>query len=100
MVFVSDKFKSLIKELRETYDYVLLDCAPVLQVSDHIHLSTISDGVIFLVSHASTTRAQVKEAVEELKKNGANILGTVFTMYDKKKDKSYSGDKSYYGRYY
>lgn len=100
LVFVSDKFKSLIKELRETYDYVLLDCAPVLQVSDHIHLSTISDGVIFLVSHANTTRAQVKEAVEELKKNGANILGTVFTMYDKKKDKSYSGDKSYYGSYY
>ncbi len=100
LVFVSDKFKNMINELREIYDYVLLDCAPVLQVSDYIHLSTLSDGVIFLVSHASTTRAQVKEAVEELKKNGAKILGTVFTMYDKKKDKSYSGDKSYYGSYY
>ena len=92
---VSDKFKALIDSLREKYDYILLDCAPVLQVSDYIHVAHISDGVLFMVAYATTTKSQVAEAIKELKKNGANILGTVFTMYDKKKDKNYD-----YGKYY
>ena len=98
LVFVSDKFKNLIADLREKYDYVLLDCAPVLQVSDFIHISQISDGVLFMVAYASTTKVQVKEAIDEMRKNGAEILGTVFTMYDKKKDSNYQSGK-YYGYY-
>ena len=98
LVFISDKFKKLINELREEYDYVLLDCPPVLQVSDYIHISKIADGVLFLVAYASTTKSQVASAVKELKNNGANILGTVFTMYDKKKDRDYEGVNYY--KYY
>jgi capsular exopolysaccharide synthesis family protein len=98
LVFVSDKFKSFIAELREKYDYVLLDCAPVLQVSDYIHISKVSDGVLFVVAHAQTSKTQVAEAIKELKKNGANILGAVFSMYDKKKDKKYYSFGGYYGK--
>lgn len=86
LVLVSEKFKKLINELREEYDYILFDCAPILQVSDYIHVSSLSDGVIFLVAFASTTKSQVAEAVAELNKNNIPILGTVFTMYDRKKD--------------
>ena len=51
--------------------------------------------------YALTSKKQVAEAVKELNKNGAKILGTVFTMYDKKKDKDYTGYGSYYkDRYY
>ena len=101
LVLVSDKFKSLIADLKKKYDYVLLDCPPVLQVSDFIHIAKVSDGVLFMVAYALTSKKQVAEAVKELNKNGAKILGTVFTMYDKKKDKDYTGYGSYYkGRYY
>ncbi len=101
LILVSDKFKKLIAELREEYDYVLLDCAPVLQVSDYIHISQVSDGVLFLVAYAATTRNQVLDAVKELKLNGAKILGSVFTMYDRKKDKGYGYyGKGYYGKGY
>lgn len=97
LVLVSDKFKALIKQLKKEYDYVLLDCAPVLQVSDYIHISKVSDGVLFLVAYASTTKSQVADAIKELKKNDANILGTVFTMYDRKRDKYVDANGSYYG---
>lgn len=104
LVLVSDKFKKLIAELRDEYDYVILDCAPVLQVSDYIHIGRVSDGVIFLVAYGMTTRKQVADAVKELKKNGTNILGTVFSMYDRKKDKGYGdygkGYYTYYKSYY
>lgn len=97
LVLVSDKFKQLIEELRAEYDYVLLDCSPVLQVSDYIHVSKVSDGVLFMAAYASTTKSQVAEAIKELKKNGANVLGTVFTMYDRKKDKDLYAGGNYYG---
>ncbi len=101
LLLLSDKFKNFIAELREEYDYVFLDCAPVLQVSDFIHISKVSDGVLFMVAYASTTKAQVGEAVKELRKNGANILGTVLTMYEKEKDaQSYARGKYYRYKYY
>lgn len=101
LILVSDKFKELIAMLREKYDFVLLDCAPVLQVSDYIHISKVSDGALLLVSYGRTTKAQVSEAVKELRKNNIAILGTMFTMYDRKKDSRYGyGYGGYYGKYY
>ena len=101
VILVSDKFKDLMKELREKYDFVILDCAPVLQVSDYINILSVSDGVLFLVAYGTTTRNQVADAIKELKKNNAKILGSVFTMYDRKKDKGYGyGYGKYYGKGY
>ena len=96
LVLISDKFKELVQMLREKYEYILLDCAPVLQVSDYIHISKVSDGVLFLAAHGSTTRGQVSEAIKELKFNGANLLGSVFTMYNRKNDSSYYRGARYY----
>ena len=101
LILVSDKFKEFIFSLRAEYDFILLDCAPVLQVSDYIHISKVSDGALFLVSYARTTKTQVTEAVKELRKNNIPILGTLFTMYDRKKDSHYGyGYGGYYGKYY
>lgn len=100
LVLVSEKFKTFIAELRQSYDYVLLDCAPVLQVSDYIHIAKVSDGVIFVVAHAKTNKTQVAEAISLLRKNDAKILGSVFSMYDHKKDKVYGGANEYYSCQY
>lgn len=91
LVLVSDKFKDLIAFLREKYDYVIVDCAPVLHVSDYIHISKVSDGIIFLVAYGVTTKVQVADAMKELKKNNAKLLGTVISMYNRK-----DGDYNYY----
>ena len=96
LLLVSDKFKKLISDLREKYDFVFLDCAPILQISDYIHVSKVSDGVLFLVAYGMTTKTQVFEAVKQLKQNNAKILGTVFTMYDNKGDKASYSKANYY----
>lgn len=101
VILVSDKFKALMAKLREDYDYVILDCAPVLQVSDYINILSVSDGVLFLVAYGMTSRNQVADAIKELNKNNARLLGSVFTMYDRKKDKGYGyGYGKYYGKGY
>ena len=79
IIFTSDKFKDMIESLKEEYDLVLFDCPPVLLVSDYIHFSKLSDMVIFVACAGTTSRTQLKEAYELLKKCNPNILGTVMT---------------------
>lgn len=93
---ISDKFKEFMDYLRASYDYIIVDCAPILQVSDYIHISKNTDGVLFVVAYGITTKAQVTDAVNELKNNNIPILGTVFSMYDSKHSDGYGS----YGRYY
>lgn len=97
----SENMKKLLAELEERYDYILLDAPPVLSVSDPAILSTISDGVVFVVRHGKIKKKQLAFAVQSLRTVGARILGTVLGMYDVKKDQSaygYSGN--YYYKYY
>lgn len=98
-IFTSDKFKNLIKELKEAYDYVVLDCPPVLFVSDYIHIGQVSDCCLFVVAHGITKKSQVKEAVCELKKNNINIIGSVYTFYNPKKDQKGYGYGHGYSEY-
>lgn len=95
----SDKFKTLIDTLKDTYDYVLIDCPPVLEISDYMQISTVSDGLLYTVAYGQTKKAAVKEAVSYLKQSKINILGVVYTMVD---DKRYKGNGYYlaYENYY
>lgn len=89
IVLCSATFIDLIAQLRNNYDYIILDCPPVLQVSDYIHIAKVSDGVLLMVAHAKTTKAQIGETVKELNYKNIKILGTVFTMYNRATYKSY-----------
>lgn len=98
MVLTSDKLKNLISELKKEYDYVLLDTPPVLIISDYIHISRLSDGILFNVAYGKTKKNQVKAAIADLKKNNIKIIGIAFTFYNPKKDTSigYYNNYGYY----
>ena len=97
IIFMSEKFKALINELKESYDIVILDCPPVYQISDYIHIAKISDSVIFIVSKGKVRRSQVKESIELLNRENVNIFGTIVTSQDNYKKSSYG--YGYYGYY-
>ena len=97
LVLISEKFHDTLKKFREEYDIVLIDMSPVLQSANYLHVSPLTDATLFLVAYGKTHRSQVREAIAELKKSGANIVGAVYTMYDPKIGRSvgYKGN-SYY----
>lgn len=67
----------LIVELKHRFDYVILDTAPTLPVSDAIALSRHVDAVI-LVAHARrTTIPQLQQAIDLLGQISAPIIGVV-----------------------
>jgi capsular exopolysaccharide synthesis family protein len=68
---------AILKALGERFDYVILDTAPVLSVTDTMLLSTMSDAVV-VVSSADRMRAKtLKKVVERLNEMSANVVGIV-----------------------
>jgi capsular exopolysaccharide synthesis family protein len=72
-------FEDFIKKLKESYDFIIIDCPPVMMVSDAIPVGNVVDGTIFVCSSKSTNR---KAAVEVLQKNNVNIIGTLLTQVE------------------
>jgi polysaccharide biosynthesis transport protein len=86
----SGKMGEFLRQLRESYEYVLLDSPPVLAVSDAVMLSAIVDGVVFVVRSAGTERKPALRALDRLQQVQARILGVVLNAYS-------DGVPGYYG---
>ncbi len=89
----SEAFATLINQVREIYDFVLIDSTPTLVVSDAIVLSRTVDDVIFVVAMEETLKSDIVNAVRSLKGIGIDLAGVVTT-----KEKQLSKEK-YYGGY-
>ena len=92
---------ALLATLRAQFDYVILDCPPILPVSDGRVISTLSDITVFVVQWRVTRRDAVGNAIKQLRKAGANIAGAVISRVDVHQHATYGyGDTDqYYGSY-
>ncbi|MBR2384211.1 MAG: CpsD/CapB family tyrosine-protein kinase [Clostridia bacterium] len=78
-VLNSEKMKKFIEELKEKYDFILLDCPPVLLTSDYMHIANYSDGILYTVSANFVKRSAVRESLTLLEKLDVPVLGSVMT---------------------
>ncbi|GAA0109157.1 CpsD/CapB family tyrosine-protein kinase [Clostridium tertium] len=83
----------LLEELKNNFDYIILDTPPVQAVTDSQILSTKSDGTIIVVKAERTKKDSVENSINLLKKVNANIIGTVLNGVDNSRNKYYY----YYG---
>ncbi len=91
----SDRFASLLGEVREVYDWILLDSPPSASLSDAVLLSSMADMVVVVVRHNATDRAQVVRSVTRLRNVNAALVGVVLNNVDARKSKD-----DYYAGYY
>ncbi len=91
----SEEMSSLLNSLSEHFDYVLIDCPPVLPVTDSVILSRIVDGVVLVVKGGATPKKVVFDAKKRLSSVGSQILGVVLNDVN-----ILGGDYYYYNRYY
>jgi capsular exopolysaccharide synthesis family protein len=80
----SKKMAETLAYLKQRYDYIFIDSPPVIQVSDAVVLSMISDGLIFVVQGQLTPKPIVKQALAQLGKRQSKILGLVLNRVDMK----------------
>ena len=91
----SQEMSNLLDTLAAEFDYVLVDCPPILPVTDGVILSRVVDGVVLVVKGGVTPRKVVSDARHRLGAVGARILGVVLNDVD-----ITGGDYYYYNRYY
>jgi capsular exopolysaccharide synthesis family protein len=73
----SCRMQTLMDQLKESYDMIILDSPPVLPVTDAAVLSRVTDGVILVAEYAITTYEILAKAKTTLEKVNARILGVV-----------------------
>lgn len=74
----SNRMQKFLATMRERYDYVILDSPPVDLVVDGVAMSSLADGVLFVVRAGQSERGAVIHGMEQLKYAEANVLGFVF----------------------
>jgi capsular exopolysaccharide synthesis family protein len=98
-VLAGDKIRSMLDELKQRYDLVLIDSPPVLGISDGSIIAREVDYVILVIQHRRYPREislRAKRAIEEVH---GNCIGMVLNCVSVKSDDSYYY-YSNYGNYY
>ncbi|MBV6879093.1 polysaccharide biosynthesis tyrosine autokinase [Epilithonimonas ginsengisoli] len=91
------KFDDMILLLKKDYDYIIMDSAPVMLVSDSMHLVDIADLVIYTVKSEFSDNEMLSFAQSFRKDN--QIQNMVFVLNNVKPEYSKYGYKYGYGYY-
>ena len=81
--------KKVLSELRERFDFVIIDTPPLLAVTDAAIFATEADGALLLVRAGETKRDQLSQGVGVLNDVGATLLGSVLTMMPTRGGRAY-----------
>jgi capsular exopolysaccharide synthesis family protein len=73
----SRRMEELLADLRATFEVVLIDCAPLLPVTDPMVISRFADGILLIARASTTTKDQAAATKAACVKAGATVFGTV-----------------------
>lgn len=88
----SARMKSILQQLQDRYDRIIIDAPPLMAVTDAAVLSAHVDGVLLVAKPGQTTLPALQQTVTQLRRVGAKFMGVVLNDVN-------LGD-SRYGYYY
>ncbi|HZW12305.1 MAG TPA: polysaccharide biosynthesis tyrosine autokinase [Noviherbaspirillum sp.] len=92
-----ENFGKLLELLSTRYDYILIDTAPVLAVSDALVVASHAGAIFNVVRGGVSTAGEIEEAVKRLNQAGHTVTGVVFNDAKQRASRyEYGGT---YGRY-
>ena len=90
----SHHFQSFLDNARSRFDYVLFDTPPVTTFVDAAVLGTKVDAVLLVARENFVKRAELQQAVDQLRASNCNLAGVVMNGCD------FGKGNSYYSYYY
>jgi polysaccharide biosynthesis transport protein len=84
-LLTSQRIRALLGELRQRYDFVVLDSPPLLAVTDARLLALHTDATVFVVRWERTKVDAAAAALKVLRDAGARIAGAVLTQVNLKR---------------
>ncbi len=98
-LFASKRMRFIMQELREQFDLVVVDSAPIMAVPDSRVLQGLVDKTIYVLKWDSTPKKVVRNGLHLMTQDGnSNIAGIVLQQINLKQYGRY-GDYSYYYHY-
>ncbi|MCJ8141382.1 polysaccharide biosynthesis tyrosine autokinase [Ancylobacter sp. A5.8] len=94
----SARMHHLIEQIRQSFDYVVLDAPPVGPVIDAAVLAAVADKVLFVVRWNATAREFIRQSIERIP-GERKICGVALNMIDLRRTPKY-GRYSYYSSAY
>lgn len=94
-MFNSQRFKRLIETWKKEYDYIMFDTPPIIGISDTHLISTLVDGLVYVVSLKSAQPSTIDAGVDILSSLQTPVLGLVINCVEN----SRSGYHKYYQYY-
>ena len=94
-LLASKKNNKLMGILRDFYDVVIFDGAPVGGLADSVILSSLVDETLIVVREGVTSKNDLIAVRDSLNKVGAKVAGLVFNMTNRKATRYYNN--YYYG---
>src|ERR1019366_4476278 len=76
-VLGSERLAAVVDQLRQTFDWVLVDSPPVLPVTDAVILAQTVDATLLVVAAGQTRGKNLRRATEALSLVQATIVGVV-----------------------
>ena len=73
----SDAMRQFLKEQRDLFDFIILDCPPALVVADALALAPLVDAVLVVADAKESDRDLVSRLKEEIEQVGGKIIGAV-----------------------
>ncbi|MNX36651.1 Tyrosine-protein kinase ptk [compost metagenome] len=83
-LILSDAMKELIDELKQKYDYIILDTPPVGLVSDALELAQYADVTLYIVRQNYTKKDMITLLNTRIKRGELNNASIVFNGYENK----------------
>lgn len=78
-LLTSQRMTDLLEEARADFDFIVIDCAPLLAVTDATWLGNQTDGALLAVLYDKTRTHSLEKVVNAAAVGGLNLLGAVLT---------------------
>lgn len=94
-LLTNDRFEELMKSLKEKYDYIIMDTAPLMLVTDTLLISYYADATIYVARSIYTEKELIAFANKNI--DSGKVKNVAFVLNDVKKEYFGYGNKYGYG---
>ena len=89
----SENNRKLLEKLKRSYDLIIMDCAPIIGLSDSLIIATLADVNLITVSAKKTKMENLEKVKKLFEQNNIKISGVIL-------NKAEVQGNSYYSYYY
>jgi len=76
----SDRMRMRLNELREEFEYILVDCSSLSVSNEAVAVGATADGVVLVLKANSTRKDRARGAVQDLNNAKVRVLGAVLNQ--------------------